>query len=86
MPVGGFFDGKFLIIDIHKYPKVQLKGEGVVEIESENSNLRLYFDGADIMWIEHKLRDIKISSINATNSFIEDMDAKITIYLNEEYE
>ena len=86
MPVGGFFDGKFLIIDIHKYPKVQLKSEGVVEIESENSILRLYFDGADIMWIEHKLRDVKISSINTINSFIEKMDAKITIYLNEEYE
>jgi len=56
---------------------------GVVEIESENSNLRLYFDGADIMWIEHKLRDVKISSINTINSFIEEMDAKITIYLNE---
>ena len=79
MPVRMLFDRGFLIVDINKYPKVQLKGDRWVEIETENSTLRLYFDGADVMWIQHKLRDNKISYINTTSSFIREMDAEITI-------
>ena len=78
------FDGKFLIIDIHNDVKVQLKGEGWVEIEGENSILRLYFDGADIRNIEHKLQDAKISVIDTTNSFIKEKDAEIFIRLYRE--
>lgn len=71
-------------IDLRRITVIELDGEGWIEIKGENSKFGLYFDGADIMKINHNLHDTKKSIINVDNSFITEKETKIIIELNDE--